>query len=123
MIDSAAGETIAAPRPWTARAAISHASDWARPPASEASENSDEPDHEHPPAPHQVGEAAAEQQEAAEGERVGVDDPREVVLGEVQGAADRGQRDVDDRGVDHDDELRHREQREREVLGAWCHGR
>jgi len=39
MIDSAAGETIAAPRPCTARATISHASDCARPPASEASEN------------------------------------------------------------------------------------
>ena len=41
-------------------------------------------DHEHPPAPQQVGEAAAQQQEAAERERVGVDDPREVVAGEVQ---------------------------------------
>ena len=43
MIDSAAGETIAAPRPWTARAAISHVSDCARPPASEASENTTSP--------------------------------------------------------------------------------
>ena len=39
MIDSAAGETIAAPMPCTARAAISHASDCASPPSSEASEN------------------------------------------------------------------------------------
>src|SRR4051794_1872918 len=35
-IDSAAGEMIAAPRPWTARAVISQPSDCARPPASEA---------------------------------------------------------------------------------------
>ncbi len=43
MIDSAAGETIAAPVPCTARAAISHGSDWARPPASEASEKTTSP--------------------------------------------------------------------------------
>ncbi|MET3961506.1 hypothetical protein ABIE44_001440 [Marmoricola sp. OAE513] len=40
MIDSAAGEAIAAPRPWTARAAISQVSFWAKPPASEASAKS-----------------------------------------------------------------------------------
>ena len=49
---------------------------------------------EHAPAAEQVGHAPAEQQEPAEGERVGVDDPRQVVLGEVQRSADRGQRDV-----------------------------
>jgi hypothetical protein len=43
MIDSAAGETIAAPRPWIARATISHASDCANPPASDANENTISP--------------------------------------------------------------------------------
>jgi hypothetical protein len=38
MIESAAGETIAPPRPWTPRATISQPSDWARPPASDARE-------------------------------------------------------------------------------------
>src|SRR3954454_19764782 len=42
-IDRAAGETIAAPRPWTARAVMSHPSDCARPPASEASAKSTRP--------------------------------------------------------------------------------
>src|SRR5438445_6026607 len=37
---------------------------------------------------------------------------------EVQRAPDRRQRDVHDRGVDHDHELRHREQQQREVLRA-----
>src|SRR3954454_17533494 len=37
-IESAAGERMAAPRPWTARAATSQPGLWARPPASEASE-------------------------------------------------------------------------------------
>ena len=43
MIDSAAGETIAAPSPCTARATISQPSDWAIPPANEATENSTSP--------------------------------------------------------------------------------
>ncbi len=34
----------------------------------------------------------------------------------MQRRADRGQRDVDDRGVDHDHELRHRQQHQGEVL-------
>ncbi len=66
--------------------------------------------HEHPAAAQQVGGAAAEQQEAAEGEHVGVDDPGQVLLGEVERFADRGQRHVDDRGVEDDDELRRAEQ-------------
>ena len=41
---------------------------------------------EHPPAAEQVGEATAEQQEAAERERVGVDDPRQVVAGRSRSA-------------------------------------
>ena len=40
MIESAAGEAIAAPRPWTARAMISQVSLAASPPASEATEKS-----------------------------------------------------------------------------------
>jgi hypothetical protein len=36
MMESAAGEAIAAPRPWTARAVISQVSFWANPAASEA---------------------------------------------------------------------------------------
>jgi hypothetical protein len=89
MIDSAAGETIAAPRPWTARAAISHVSDCATPPASEASENSTRPSINHPPAPEQVGDPPAERQKAAERQRVSVHDPGEIVAGEVHVSADR----------------------------------
>ena len=38
-----ANAPIAAPRPWTARAAISQPADWAIPPANEASENTTRP--------------------------------------------------------------------------------
>ena len=114
MIDSAAGETIAAPRPWVARAMIRLGEA-----AGERGEREDdEPDHEHPPAPEQVGRASAEQEEPSEGERVGVHDPREVVAGEVQVRANRRQRDIHDRGIDHDDELRHRQEHQSEVLAA-----
>ena len=78
----------------------------------------DQAGHEHAPPAEQVGEAAAEQQEAAEGQRVGVDDPGQVVLGEVEGAADRRQRDVHDRGVEDDDELGRGQQGEREPLAS-----
>jgi hypothetical protein len=37
----------------------------------------------------------------------------------VQVAPDRREGHVDDRRVDHDHELRHRQQQEREVLRAW----
>ena len=66
--------------------------------------------HEDAPAPEQVGRTTTEQQEAAERDHVRVDDPRQVLLGEVKAPADAGQRDVDDRRVEDDDELRHAEQ-------------
>ena len=75
-----------------------------------------EAEHEHPATPQQVGHSPAEQQEAAEGQRVGVHHPGEVVAGEVQVSADGWQRDVDDRCVDHDHELSHREQQQCEIL-------
>ena len=43
MIESAAGETSAAPRPWSARAAISISEDGESPHSSEANENSATP--------------------------------------------------------------------------------
>ena len=97
----------------------------AKPAASEAARDEQEPGDEHAPAPEQVREPPAEQQEAAEGEHVGVHDPGQVLLGEVEPLADRRERDVDDRRVEHDDELREAEQREGdpaaafELLGWW----
>ena len=118
MIDSAAGETIAAPRPCAARAAMQPSLRLRESARERGEREQHEADHEHPPASEQVGHPAAQQQEAAEGQRVGVHDPREVRAREVQRPPDRRQRDVDDRGVDHDHELRHREQQQGEVLRA-----
>ena len=46
--------------------------------------------------------AAGQQEQAAEGDQVGVDDPGEVALAEAEVVLDGGQRDVHDRGVEHD---------------------
>jgi hypothetical protein len=64
----------------------------------------------------QVAGPAAEQQEAAEDERVGVDDPLQVRLAQVQIRLDRRQRDVHDRRVQDDHELREADQDEDDPL-------
>jgi hypothetical protein len=48
---------------------------------------------------------AAEQQQAAEGERVGIEDPGQAGRGEVQAAGDARQGDVHHRQVEDDHEL------------------
>ena len=106
MIASAAGEMNAAPSPWSARQAISIPELCARPSSSDATVKTTRPNEEQPLAPEQVAGAAAEQQEAAEDERVGVDDPLEVRLREAEVFLDRRQRDVHDRRVEDDHELR-----------------
>ena len=65
----------------------------------------DEADQEQAPPPEQVGRAPAEQQEAAEDERVRADHPLQVLLREPEVDLDRGQRDVHDRDVQDDHEL------------------
>ena len=64
----------------------------------------DDADHERAPVPVEIAEPAAEQQEAAAGQQVGVDDPDQRRLGEAEIGADRRQRDVDDGHVEHDHE-------------------
>ena len=61
-----------------------------------------EPGEEDPPLADQVAEPAREQQEAAERDQVGVDDPGQARLREAQVLLNRGQGDVDDRRVEHD---------------------
>jgi hypothetical protein len=116
MIDSAAGETIARAQPLQGPRGDQPCLRLGKAAGEGREREHHQAGHEHAPAPQQVGQAPAEQQEAAERERVGVDHPGEVCLGEVQRAADRRQRDVDDRRVDHEHELRHREQQQREFL-------
>ena len=62
--------------------------------------------HEQPPASEQVGQATAQQQHAAEQDRVGGDHPLQALLREMKVVLDRRQGDVHDRDVEDDHELR-----------------
>ena len=60
---------------------------------------------EHPAVADQVAEPPGQQQEAAEGEQVGVHDPGERGLREAEVGADGGQGDVHDALVEHDHQV------------------
>ena len=71
------GATIAAPRPWMPRAAISAPVLGASAAAADAAREDAEADDEHPPAAEAVAERRAGEQEDRERERVRVDGPLE----------------------------------------------
>ena len=105
-MDSVAGATTAPPRPWNARATIKLALALGQATGQRRRGEQQEPDEQHPLVPEQVRRAPAEQQEAGERDRVGVDDPLQVDDREAEVIADRRQRDVHDRHVEDDHELR-----------------
>ena len=83
-------------------------------PADERGESEEqEPDHEDAAASEQVSGAAAEQEQAGEGERVGADHPLQPLLREAEFGLDRGQRDDHDVRVEDHHEERSAEERER----------
>ena len=79
--------------------------------------------HEQATTTEPVGRAPAEQQEPSEEQRVGVEHPRQVLLGEADVALDARQRDVHDARVEHHHELGHRDDGEHRVgarrLRTW----
>ena len=78
-------------------------------------------DHEDPPAPDEVAEPTGEQEQAAEADQIGVDDPGEARLREAEIALDRRQRDVDDRHIEDDHEhsdAQHDERRPAAAVGV-----
>ena len=78
---------------------------------------------EHALAADQVAEPAGEQQQAAERDQERVDDPGQVALAEVEVVLDRGQRDVHDRRVEHDHQLRQADDDQRRPAAAiGCDG-
>jgi hypothetical protein len=62
-------------------------------------------DHERPLAAKSIGQPSSEQQESAEDKGVGVENPLQRLGREAECLLDRRQCDVDDRGVDDDDQL------------------
>src|SRR3954470_24189821 len=123
MIDRAAGETIAPPRTCAPRAMSSIASDCDSPHASDAPANSAmpamnrrrRPSRSAATAPGPVRGTPAEQQEPSEDQRVGVEHPRQALLGEADLVLDARQRDVHDGRVEHHHELGHRDDGEHRV--------
>src|SRR5205823_2426732 len=78
--------------------------------------------HEDPPPADQVAEPAGQQEQAAEGDQVGVHHPGELRLGEAEVALDRRQRDVHDRRVEHDHEHPYAEDHESQPARAVASG-
>ena len=117
---SAAGAISAEPAPWTARPASSTATSIGEAGGERAGGQDGPAGGEDPAGAEQVGQPAAEQQQAAEGDDVGVEDPATAVGGEAEVGLDLGQRDADDRGVHDDHELGERDERERRPAPRVC---
>ena len=103
---SVSGATIAPPRPWIARAAISASVEGASAASGRGGREDPDPDQEHAPAAEAVAERRAGEQEDGERERVGVDGPLEVLERGAEIAADARQRRRDDEVVERDHEDR-----------------
>ena len=72
---------------------------------AEASSEADQSDDEGPLASDHVADTATEEEQAAEGQGVGGDDPLAIGVGEVQIVLSRGEGDVDDGAVENDHQL------------------
>ena len=112
VIENTDGERIAAAAPWSMRAIDEHAGRPGEPAEQRERREGREADHEDDAPAEDVADPPAEQQEAAERQRVAGDDPLEAVLGEVEILLDRRQRDVHDRDVEHHHQIRDAEHRE-----------
>jgi hypothetical protein len=76
---------------------------------------------EEAPSAQQVGEAPAEQERPAEEDRVRGDHPLQVGLRKIEIGLDRRKRDVHDRDIEDDHELRCDDERQREPAGiTFC---
>ena len=104
MIDSVAGMMNAPPMPMNARVAISCSDVLANADASEPSPKITRPSCSAPRRPKRSPRLPAGEQQAREHERVRVDHPLQLAVGGVEVAHDRGDRDVEDRVVEHDHE-------------------
>ena len=94
------GIMIAAPTPWTARAAMRASMPGARAAAAEAPVKTVRPDEEEPAAAEPVAERRAEHQQDGEGEGVGAHRPLQVVQRAAEVLADGGQGGGDDEVVE-----------------------
>ena len=104
MIDSVAGMMNAPPMPMNARVAISCSGDVGERRRERAEAEQHEPDLQRAAPAEAVAQAAGGEQQAGEHQRVRVDHPLQLAVRRVEVAHDRGDRDVEDRVVEHDHE-------------------
>ena len=90
----------APPMPWTKRAPTSMAWLLGGPAGDGGEREQRHSGQEHLLAAHEVAQAAGHEEEAPEGDEVGVDDPGQPGLGEVQAALDVRERHVDDGAIE-----------------------
>ncbi|MGI3225759.1 hypothetical protein ACRJ4B_19595 [Streptomyces sp. GTA36] len=108
MTDRVAGISSALPAPMTARATISQAGLVAKAPAPEAAPNSASPATRVFRGPRTVGQRAAREERAGEDQGVGARHPLQFGGGRAQAVdrvGERGDGDVQDRGVQPDQHL------------------
>jgi hypothetical protein len=110
----AAGMAHAAPRPARARPAISGSAARERPASSEPAAKA-QPGNEQTAPPQQVPGTPAHQQEGAERQRVGSDDPLELGAPKADVLADLRERHADDDPVEHHEHLGGEEDGEHEA--------
>jgi hypothetical protein len=99
------GTIMAAPAPWTARAAISAPSEGASPQATEATVKPGQGGQEERPAAEAVARRAAKQQQAGQRCRVGVHHPLQGRHARPEVLPKRGQGHGDDRRIEDHTEV------------------
>ncbi len=99
------GADSAAPTPCNARDVTSSHGAWAKPAGERGEREQAQAGHEDAAPAQHVSQTSAEQQQAAEGEAVGVEHPRQRGRAEMQIRGDVRQGDVHDRGIQHEHQL------------------
>ena len=97
------GVNSAPPTPWSTRAPMRSAALGARPQRAEATANHTTPMEKTRLPPEAVAEGPAQEQEGRQGQCVPGDHPLQGVDATVEVAADGGERDADDRRIEHGD--------------------
>ena len=112
---SDAGVRSAPAMPWMPRKTMSVVAFGAAAQSTDATPNARDAQREHPHLSEDVAERAADEDERAEREQIGVDDPQLGRDPAAEVALDRGQGDVDDRPVDEGDRRAENRRRERDL--------
>src|SRR5438552_2664713 len=118
--DNAAGETKAPAKPWITRAAISIPPDWLNPPNIDAPMKRTKPVTNMRRRPTTSASRPPSMRKPPKVSAYTADHPLDVLSRQTQSPLHRGQRDVDDRDVQDQHELRRAKQREYQIWAMTC---